>query len=60
MSKFQIILKEDFTIPGPGGLTQSQVDWLLENLFWIGVSDEPGYVRVTFYIPLPEGYEVED
>jgi hypothetical protein len=52
---FQVVVTQDFRInPRYTGLTQEQLDWLLQNLFWIGVSTDDGNYILTFHIPLPE------
>ena len=52
---FQVVVTQDFKVnPRYTGLTQEQLDWLLQNLFWHGVSmDDENYI-LTFHIPLPE------
>jgi len=52
---FQVVVTQDFKVnPRYTGLTQEQLDWLLQNLFWHGVSmDDKNYI-LTFHIPLPE------
>jgi hypothetical protein len=52
---FQVVVTQDFRVnPRYTGLTQEQLDWLLQNLFWIGVSTDDGNYILTFHIPLPE------
>ena len=52
---FQVVVTQDFKVnPRYTGLTQEQLDWLLQNLFWIGVSTDDGNYILTFHIPLPE------
>ena len=54
MDSFQIVVTEKFEVdPRYTGLTQDQLNWLLENFFWHGVSEQPGYFRLTFHLPLP-------
>jgi len=52
---FQVVVTQDFRVnPRYTGLTQEQLDWLLQNLFWHGVSTDDGNYILTFHIPLPE------
>jgi hypothetical protein len=52
---FQVVVTQDFKVnPRYTGLTQEQLDWLLQNLFWHGVSTDDGNYILTFHIPLPE------
>ena len=52
---FQVVVTQDFKVnPRYTGLTQDQLNWLLENLFWHGVSTDDGNYILTFHIPLPE------
>jgi hypothetical protein len=55
---FEVVVTEDFK-PATQytGLTQDQLDWLLSNFFWHGVSYEPGYFKLKFYLPLPPEQE---
>ena len=57
--KFEVIVTQDFKPAAQyTGLTQDQLDWLLSNFFWFGVSWFPGYHKLTFFLPLPEDEEV--
>ena len=52
---FQVVVTQDFRVnPRYTRLTQEQLDWLLQNLFWHGVSTDDGNYILTFHIPLPE------
>jgi hypothetical protein len=52
---FQVVVTQDFKVnPRYTGLTQDQLNWLLENFFWHGVSTDDGNYILTFHIPLPE------
>ena len=51
---FQVVVTQDFKVnPRYTGLTQEQLDWLLQNLFWHGISMDENFI-LTFHIPLPE------
>jgi hypothetical protein len=60
-NEFEVIVTQNFE-PAVEytGLTQEQLDWLLSNFFWIGVSYEPGYLKLTFYLPLPPQEEMTE
>jgi len=53
-SSFQIIVTEGFRVdPRYTGVTQEQLDWLLQNFFWHGVCTDDGNYILTFHLPLP-------
>ena len=58
--KFEVIITQDFK-PAVEytGLSQEQLDWLLANFFWFGVSTDSGHYKLTFFLPLPPEDEEE-
>jgi len=55
---FQVIVTQQFRVnPKYTGLTQDQLDWLLDNFFWYGISDDNGNYKLTFFLPLPPDEE---